>query len=193
MDINAPPQVVWSLVSDLERMSEWSPEVYAIDWLDGATGAAKGATFVGKNRIGMIRWRMRVRIIEFEPSRRLVFATQEHNADQTRWSFNIEPIGNGSRLTERFEVVGRISLIGRTLFPETRRKPQLIEACHLTLSRLKIAAEAKRDTPCPATAPGERGRRPGMRERAEMTGGRLDAHPRPEGGFVVRATWDGAV
>jgi signal transduction histidine kinase len=33
---------------------------------------------------------------------------------------------------------------------------------------------------------------PGMRERAEMTGGRLDAHPRPEGGFVVRATWDGA-
>jgi hypothetical protein len=33
---------------------------------------------------------------------------------------------------------------------------------------------------------------PGMRERAEMTGGRLEAHPRPEGGFVVRATWDGA-
>jgi signal transduction histidine kinase len=29
----------------------------------------------------------------------------------------------------------------------------------------------------------------GMRERAEATGGRLDARPRPGGGWVVRATW----
>jgi uncharacterized protein YndB with AHSA1/START domain len=144
LDIDAPPQVVWSLVSDLERMSEWSPEVYAIDWLDGATRAAKGATFVGKNRIGVIRWSMRVRIIEFEPSRRLAFATQEYDVDQTRWSFTIEPISSGSRVTERFNVVGPISLIGRTSFPEKRRKPQLAGACRLTLSRLKIAAEATR-------------------------------------------------
>ena len=156
VDVDAPPQVVWSLVSDLERMSEWSPEVYAIDWLDGATRAAKGATFVGRNRIGMIRWGMRVRILEFEPSRRLMFATQEHNADQTRWSFDIEPTGDGSRVTERFEVVGRISLIGRTLFPEKRRKPHLVESCQLTLGRLKIAAEATPATSCrapPITSP----------------------------------------
>ena len=31
----------------------------------------------------------------------------------------------------------------------------------------------------------------GMRERADATAGRLDARPRHEGGFVVRATWDG--
>jgi signal transduction histidine kinase len=29
----------------------------------------------------------------------------------------------------------------------------------------------------------------GMRERAEATGGTLDAGPRPEGGFAVRAVW----
>jgi signal transduction histidine kinase len=30
----------------------------------------------------------------------------------------------------------------------------------------------------------------GMRERAESTGGRLEAGPRPGGGFLVRATWE---
>jgi signal transduction histidine kinase len=31
----------------------------------------------------------------------------------------------------------------------------------------------------------------GMRERAEATGGRLEAGPRPGGGFAVRAVWAG--
>jgi signal transduction histidine kinase len=31
----------------------------------------------------------------------------------------------------------------------------------------------------------------GMRERAESTGGRFEAGPRRDGGFLVRATWDG--
>jgi signal transduction histidine kinase len=31
----------------------------------------------------------------------------------------------------------------------------------------------------------------GMRERAESTGGRLEAGPQHGGGFLVRATWDG--
>ena len=142
-DIAAPPELVWSLVSDLERMTEWSPEVVAIDWLDGATQAAKGASFRGRNRIGVLRWSMRVTIIEFEAPRHLVFATQWHGADQTRWSFDIEPTGAGSHVTEQFEVVGRISRRGRILFPEKRRKPQMIEGCRVTLERLKLAAEAR--------------------------------------------------
>jgi signal transduction histidine kinase len=32
----------------------------------------------------------------------------------------------------------------------------------------------------------------GMRERAEATGGRLEAKRRPQGGFIVRATWAGS-
>ena len=31
----------------------------------------------------------------------------------------------------------------------------------------------------------------GMRERAESTGGRLDAGPGARGGFTVRAEWEG--
>jgi hypothetical protein len=58
------------------------------------------------------------------------------------WSFVIEPTGVGTRVTERFDVVGPISLRGRILFPERRRKPQLVEGCRLTLNRLKTAAEA---------------------------------------------------
>jgi signal transduction histidine kinase len=31
----------------------------------------------------------------------------------------------------------------------------------------------------------------GMRERAEATGGRLEADPAPDGGFTVKAIWHG--
>ena len=41
--VDAPPDVVWALVADLDRMGEWSPECYRVEWLDGAASTAKPA------------------------------------------------------------------------------------------------------------------------------------------------------
>ena len=38
--IDAPAQRVWAVLSDLERMGEWSPECYRVEWLDGAHSPA---------------------------------------------------------------------------------------------------------------------------------------------------------
>jgi uncharacterized protein YndB with AHSA1/START domain len=96
---------------------------------------------MGRNRIGVLRWSMLVTILEFEAPRQLVFATKWREADQTRWSFVIESTELGTRVTEKFDVVGRISLRGRIMFPERRPKRQLVEGCRITLDRLRIAAE----------------------------------------------------
>lgn len=42
--INATPERVWPLVSDLARHSEWSPKPYKVEWLSGEPNAV-GSTF----------------------------------------------------------------------------------------------------------------------------------------------------
>ena len=41
--IGAPPQAVWSLVSDIQIPARFSSEFRGAEWLDGATGPAPGA------------------------------------------------------------------------------------------------------------------------------------------------------
>ena len=41
LHVNAPPEKVWELLADLDRMGEWSPECYQVSWLDGASSPAK--------------------------------------------------------------------------------------------------------------------------------------------------------
>ena len=40
IDIEAPPERLYPMVSDLSRMGEWSPENRGGKWVGGATGAA---------------------------------------------------------------------------------------------------------------------------------------------------------
>ena len=40
--IDAPPEAVWDLVSDVTKIGRYSPETFEAEWLDGATGPAVG-------------------------------------------------------------------------------------------------------------------------------------------------------
>jgi uncharacterized protein YndB with AHSA1/START domain len=55
-DISAPAELVWALVTDLPRMGEWSPENLGGEWVKGATEAAVGARFKGRNKNGNKAW-----------------------------------------------------------------------------------------------------------------------------------------
>src|SRR5262249_57711513 len=51
IDIDAAPEAVYDLVSDLRRVGEWSPECYRCEWIQGDCPVV-GAEFKGHNRIG---------------------------------------------------------------------------------------------------------------------------------------------
>ena len=56
--VNAPPETVWAILANLDRMGERSPECYRVEWLDGAESPARvGARFKGWNRYGRRRGR----------------------------------------------------------------------------------------------------------------------------------------
>ena len=50
MHVDAPPEVVWGLVSDVTNTGRFSPETFEAEWLDGATGPAVGTRFRGHVR-----------------------------------------------------------------------------------------------------------------------------------------------
>src|SRR5207302_7853529 len=91
--IDASPEAVYDLVAELTRMGEWSPECARVAWVDGATGPAVGARFVGHNRGGpfkLMRWSRGGHVPVADQAREFAFATEEGGREGTVWSYRIE-------------------------------------------------------------------------------------------------------
>jgi hypothetical protein len=130
---------VWSLVTDITRMGEWSPETYRAEWLDGATGPAVGARFRGYNRRSFLqRWSTRPRVRTCDPEREFAFALGLRNRDFVVWRYRFESAEGGTDVTESVTVRG-FALYG--LLRPRRRERQLLDGMEQTLRRIKDAAE----------------------------------------------------
>ena len=146
IDVAADPATVWSLVSDLPRMGEFSPENVGGQWVDGATGPAVGARLRGTNRNGSLQWWTKVTVVECEPQRLLTFDVRTpFGVRVSRWSYVITPTATGCRLTENWYRVGRW-LIRRFMGPRvTGRKDRPgynVHSIEHTLAAVKATAEA---------------------------------------------------
>ncbi len=141
LKINASPERLWSMVGDVTRMGEWSPETERAEWLDGATGPAVGARFQGHNRNGPLKWTTTATITAAEPGRELAFSIKP---GYTAWRYRFEPSDGGTLVTESCRVVQR-NVVGRVmadLLPLIGRRRSLERGIQQTLERLKAAAEA---------------------------------------------------
>jgi hypothetical protein len=142
--INATPDRLYQMIADLPRMGEWSPECQAVEWVDGATGPAKGARFVGHNRggpRGLMRWSRGGRVLTADTGREFAFATEEGGRESTVWRYRFEPVAGGTQVTESYEVK-QIPVWARILDVPTNRHRELLEGMRHTLQQLKTAAEA---------------------------------------------------
>jgi uncharacterized protein YndB with AHSA1/START domain len=148
IDIDASPETVYQLISDLPSMGRWSPECYRCDWRDGATAAAPGVRFRGRNRIGIRRWSTDGTVVVAEPGRELTFDVAYYGMPVARWSYRITPReGGGVTLTESTEDRrgGVVKALGAMLLagtPGMDRTSRNNDTMHVTLRRLKEAAEA---------------------------------------------------
>ena len=138
--VDATPDEVYALVSDVTRMGEWSPECVKAEWIDGATGPAVGAKFKGHNKIGrFMKWSTSPEVTVADPGREFAFRTKE-----TIWRYRLAPAagGAGTEVTESFEVVSYNKAM-QLIAPERKRQPQMVEGMHETLRRLKATAEQR--------------------------------------------------
>jgi uncharacterized protein YndB with AHSA1/START domain len=108
--IAAATDKVWAVLGDVSRMPEWSEELESVDVLEG-NGRSAGSRFRGNNRSGDRTWSMTCVIETFEEGRELEFHTEtEKGETRTRWWYRLEPVGEGTLVTEGFL---RVAKIGR--------------------------------------------------------------------------------
>jgi len=140
VDIDAPPQAVYDLVADVTRMGEWSPECISCEWLSHERG--QGARFKGRNRRGLARWSTIAQVLVADRPRELSFATLHKGRPATRWTYALQPVGNGTSLTESFEAVHIPSMFRLAERLVIRDRQQQLEAgIAQTLDSIKAAAE----------------------------------------------------
>ena len=140
--IAAPPERVWSLVSDLRRMPEWSPQCVKT-FVRGGGPVALGSRMVNINRKGLLFWPTQSKVVRYEPGREIAFRIKDNF---TVWSFTLEPDGEGTRVVERREAPQGISDISVRLTKAVMGgvddfTEHLREGMALTLQRIKADVE----------------------------------------------------
>jgi uncharacterized protein YndB with AHSA1/START domain len=104
--VAAPIESVWRVVADVTRTGAWSHECHRVAWLDGATAAAPGVRFRGRNRSGVWRWTRTCEVLAVEAPHRIVWRTIPTRlfVDSTDWSISLRPDGEGTRIVQSFQV-----------------------------------------------------------------------------------------
>ncbi len=142
--IDASPEHVYDLVSDVTRMGQWSPETHRCRWVEG-DGPAVGARFKGYNRRGRARWSNTVEVIAADRGREFAFRRAVLHCGVCDWSYLIERDGTGTRLSERYEVTkpdwAITNWFNGLMLRVDDRDLDLIEGMRTTLNRIKAAAE----------------------------------------------------
>lgn len=145
--VDAPADNVWTLITDVTRTGEWSPENTGGSWLEGATGPAVGARFRGSNRRGRTRWATTCEVIAAEPNREFAFVTGSRDKPETVWRYLLEPTAAGTRVTESFELAKPLGVASRIITRITTgvrdRHADLEENVRVSLANLKLIAESE--------------------------------------------------
>ncbi|ANN21802.1 cyclase [Amycolatopsis orientalis] len=151
--VDAAPELVWSIVSDVRLMPEMSPELQAAEWCDGAEGAAVGRRFVGRSKHDALgEWETTSHVVECEAPRVFAWAVHDPETPTALWRFTLEPENGGTKLRQWMQLgPGRSGLsLAIDQMPDKEEKIVFVRlrefenAMTGTLAAIKERAEAAR-------------------------------------------------
>lgn len=101
LHVDASPEAVWALVSDVTMPVRFSDELHEVRWLDGAERPAVAARFVGRNRHAAVgEWETTCTITRCDPPREFAWAVEDPDDPVADWGFSLTPDDGGTRLTQ---------------------------------------------------------------------------------------------
>jgi uncharacterized protein YndB with AHSA1/START domain len=139
VEVQASPEEVWAVVSDLGRMPEFSPELRKA-FVIGRPGV--GANIIGINKRGLAVWPTTSRVVRWEPGRAVAWRVRESGAT---WVYELEPSGSGTAVTGR-RVLRKFTpgttLMAPIIGGAEGHDRELAEGIRTTLERIKATVEA---------------------------------------------------
>ena len=152
IDIAAPPERVWSLVTDINLPARFSDEFEGAAWV--GEGPAVGASFMGRNRHPAIgEWEVASFVDVYEEGRRFGWATVDASNPGSRWRFDLESHGDGTRLRYSMSIGPGPSGICIAIEAMPEKEPRILARrlaehhANMTRTMQGIAALAASDHP----------------------------------------------
>jgi uncharacterized membrane protein len=104
VDIEATPEVVWSVMADVERWPEWTASVRHVKRLDDGPLRVGSRTVVRQPKLPVARWT----VATLEPGHGFTWSSGAPGMHVvgSHW---VEPIATGARATLRLEFTGWLS------------------------------------------------------------------------------------
>ena len=93
--INADPETVYRLITDLPTLSALAEETDGMQWRKG-DAAAPGAVFRGHNRNGSKTWSTMCTVTAAEPGRTFAFDVRSADIPVAHWRYDITATGDGA-------------------------------------------------------------------------------------------------
>ena len=142
IDIAAPPERVWTVVSDPRVMGGFSDQVVRTI-VRGTAPVAKGTQTLNINRRGVLVWPTRAKVVEHDAPRRYAYRVKDNAAI---WSFDLEPTATGTRLTHRRDASGGMTAVSlmlqdRVLGGVARFEAEMEAGMVRTLERVRRAVD----------------------------------------------------
>ena len=140
IDIDAPVDKVWELITDTRRMPEWSPQCRMMRPLGPVR---QGTRTLNVNRRKRLYWTTTSTITEVIPQRKFAFRV---NTNNTIWSYELEPTATGTRVVESRHAENGVKptanfMVNMLFGGVPSFEDELLDGMNASLARIKTAAE----------------------------------------------------
>jgi len=145
-DVAASPDALWSMIADVTRMGEFSPENAGCEWIGDAREPVVGARFRGTNRNGKRKWKTIGKVVNADPGRAFAFEVTSGPLKVSRWEYRFEPTDAGCRVTETWidQRGWIVTTLGKPVSGVGDRASHNRSGMESTLDRLAAVAEGAR-------------------------------------------------
>jgi len=140
IDIDAPVDKVWQLITDFKRMPEWSPQCRM---MRSCGPLRQGTRTINLNRRNRLFWPTTSTVVEVVPQRKFAFRV---NSNNTVWSYELEPTATGTQVVESRHAENGVkpasNMLVNALFGGVPNfEQELVDGMNASLTRIKNAAE----------------------------------------------------
>ena len=150
--VSAPPEVLWTLVSDIHLVASLSREVQEVAWIDDVREPAVGAAFTGRSRHPQVgEWTTMSRVVACDPPRVFAWAVEDPDDPSAVWRFELTPSGGGTELRQRARMGPGFSLLCEAIASMPDKEERIVAgrlrewqaAIEANLAALKELAEVR--------------------------------------------------